>query len=65
MGFKLKIFFDDGSDEVLDEVFETEQDAENEYDVWLDSWRAGRETLKLAGEDYDDSEIEDYEVFEE
>ncbi len=65
MGFKLKIFFDDGSDEVLDEVFETEQDAENEYDVWLDSWRTGRNTLKLAGEDYDDSEIEDYEVFEE
>lgn len=65
MGYRLRIFFSDGSSELVDEVFDTKEDAEAEYDTWLDSWDAGRETLELAGEDFVDADIEDYEIFEE
>ena len=65
MAWKLKIYFTDGTSEIVDEDFDTEQDAENEYESWLDSWNAGRETLSLAGEDYSDADIEDCEIWEE
>lgn len=65
MGWRLRISFDDGSDELVDEVFETKEDALVEYDIWLDSWGAGRETLQLAGEEYSDAEIEDCDIWEE
>lgn len=65
MGWRLKIYFDDGSNEILDDVFETEQQALNEYDSWLENWGAGREALKLAGEDYIEADIEDCEIWEE
>ena len=65
MGYKLKIYFSDGSSELVDEVFETEEAAEDEYNSWIENWGAGRETLMLAGEDYIEADIEDYEIFEE
>lgn len=65
MAWRLKILFDDGTEELVDEEFETEQDAQDEYDSWLDSWGAGRETLMLAGEDYCEADIEDCEIWEE
>ncbi len=65
MAWKLKIYFTDGSSEVVDEDFETEQDAQDEYESWLDSWNAGRETLMLAGEDYVDADIDDCDIWEE
>ncbi len=65
MSWKLKIYFSDGSDEIVDEIFDSEEDALVEYDSWLDSWNAGRETLKLAGEDYIDANIEDCDIWEE
>lgn len=65
MGFRLRINFSDGESELVDEVFETEEDAEAEYETWLNNWSAGRETLKLAGETYVDADIEDCEIFEE
>ena len=64
MGYKLTIYFTDGSSETVDEIFETEQDAMDEYNSWLDGWGAGRETLKLAGEDYIEADIADYEIDE-
>ena len=64
MGYKLTIYFTDGSSEEVSEIFETEQDALDEYDSWLDSWGAGRETLQLAGEDYIEADIEGYNIEE-
>lgn len=64
MGFKLTINFNDGTSQEVDEIFDTEQDAIAEYESWLDSWGAGRETLMLAGEDYSDADIEDYDIEE-
>ena len=65
MGWRLRVLFSDGSEELVDDVFESEEAAQDEYDLWLDSWAAGRETLKLAGEDYSDADIEDCEIWEE
>ena len=65
MSYRLTIHFSDGSSEEVDEVFETEQDALNEYDSWLDSWESGKETLKLAGEDYVDADIDGYDIDED
>lgn len=64
MGYKLTIYFTDGSSETVDEVFETEQAALDEYDSWLDSWGSGRETLQLAGEDYIKADIDGYNIDE-
>ena len=64
MAYKLTIYFTDGSYEEVDEIFETEQDAMDEYDSWLESWDVGKETLQLAGEDYIDADIEDYDIEE-
>ena len=64
MAYKLTIYFTDGSYEEVDEIFETEQDAMNEYDSWLENWNVGKETLQLAGEDYVDADIEDYDIEE-
>ena len=41
------------------------EDAIDGYDLWLENWGAGAETLELAGEDYDSRDIVDYDVFEE
>ena len=65
MGFRLKILISDGTEELVDDVFEAEDMAQAEYESWLDSWGAGRETLELAGEEYSDAEIEDCEIWEE
>ena len=55
----------DKSSELVDEDFETEQDAQDEYDSWLENWNAGKKTLMLAGEDYVDADIEDCDIWEE
>lgn len=65
MSWKLRIYFDDGTSEDVDEDFASEEEAEEEYEAWLDSWNVGRETLMLAGEDYIDADIEDCEIWEE
>ena len=65
MAWKLKIRFSDGSSELVDEDFETEQEARYEFDSLLDSWSAGKETLMLADEDYVDADIVDFEIWQE
>ena len=65
MGWRLRINFDDGTSELVDDVFDTEEDAEREYESWLENWSAGGETLMLAGEDYSDAGIEDCDIWEE
>lgn len=65
MSWKLEILFDDGTSEVVDEDFETEEDAEEEYDLWLEGYSAGREVLELAGESYCEHNIEDCVIWED
>ena len=65
MGWRVRINFSDGSSELVDEIFDTELDAEAEYEEWLDSWEAGKETLMLAGEDYIDASIDNCDIWEE
>lgn len=38
MGWRLRINFSDGSSELVDEVFDTEEDAQDEFDSWLENW---------------------------
>lgn len=64
MGYKLTIYFTDGSSEEIQDIFETEEEALEEYDSWLENWGAGRETLQLAGEEYIEADIEDYDIEE-
>ncbi len=65
MGWRLKIYFSDGTEELVDDVFETEQDAQDEYNSWLENFSAGGETLMMAGEDYSDADIDDCDIWEE
>lgn len=65
MGFRLKILFSDGTEELVDDIFDTEEDAEDEYNSSIENWGAGREALELAGEDFIDADIDDCEIWEE
>ena len=47
------------------DIFDTEEDAEDEYNSWIENWGAGREALELAGEDFIDADIDDCEIWEE
>lgn len=64
MSYRLTIYFSDGGSEEIDELFETERDAKNELAIWLDSWENGKETLKLAGENYVNASIDGYDIDE-
>lgn len=65
MAWKLEIFFSDGHSELVDENFETEEDAIQEYEEWIENWGTGRDVLELAGEPYSDADIIDYDIWEE
>lgn len=65
MGFRVRINFSDESSELVDEVFETESDAQHEYRLWLDSWNEGADVLDLAGECSYGKDIIDCDIWEE
>ena len=65
MAWKFRLYLEDGSSFIDDDDYETEEDAIDGYDSWLENWGAGAETLELAGEEYDSRDIVDYDVFEE
>ena len=65
MSWRLRIFFSDGTSELVDDEFDSEEEAQEEYRSWLENWAAGRETLMLAGEDYVEADIDDCEIWEE
>ena len=65
MSWRLKVLFDDGTEELVDEEFETMEDALRERDDWLDGYSVGRDILEEAGEDFCDNSIEDFEIWEE
>lgn len=65
-GYRLEIYFSDGTVEQVDEWFNTEAEAEEEYQSWLENYPAGQEVLYLAGdEDYNPRTIEGYNIFED
>lgn len=65
MAWKLEVHFSDGTSRIDDDDFKTKKEAENAFDEWLDCWDAGGETLMLAGRDYSDARITDYDVWKE
>ena len=66
MAYRVKITFSDGGeDELLDEVFETEEAATDAGLEWLSDFSAGADTLELMGQSYTDPDCVDFEVFEE
>ena len=62
MGYKLTIYFTDGSSETVNEIFNTKRDALDEYDTWLENWGAGRDTLQLAGRGFVEADIDGYNI---
>lgn len=65
MAWKLRLYLEDGSSFIDDEDYESEEDAIDAYDSWIENWGVGSETFELAGEDYDGRDIVDYDVFDE
>lgn len=66
MGFRVIYNFSDGSSEdILDEVFETEEDAEEAAMQGASDYSQGRGYLEEAGEDYCEETIEDWDIVEE
>lgn len=65
MAWKLRLYLDDGSSFIDDDEYNSEEEAIDEFDSWVENWGVGAEALELAGEDYDSRDIVDYDVFEE
>lgn len=65
MSWRLKIEFTDGTSELDDEIYETEEEAIDARDEWFEGWSAGADSLELAGEEFDSREIEDIDIYEE
>lgn len=65
MGYRVIYNFDDGSSEdVLDEVFETYEEAEEAAEIGASNYSQGNAYLEEAGESYCDSKIVDWDIEE-
>ena len=65
MAWRVRVNFDDGTEELVDEEFETREDAECEEQEWYEGWSVGRDVLEYADEEYSDADIESIEIWEE
>ena len=66
MGYRVIYNFDDGSSEdILDEVLETEEEAEAAAREGVSDYSAGRDVLIEAREEYCEQEIVDWDIVEE
>ncbi len=66
MGYRVYFNFSDGSTEdILDEVFDTEEEAEDAARQGASDYSQGRDYLEEAGEEYCEAEIIDWDVVEE
>ena len=65
VGYKVRIDFDDGSDETLDEVFSSEEEAEAAAQQWASDYSQGGDYLKEAGEEYCKQEVIGWDIYEE
>ena len=66
MAFRVVFYMDDGttSDDLLEEVFETEEEAEEAAQQCASDYSQGRDYLMEAGEDYCEEEIVDWDIVE-
>ena len=65
MGYRVIYNFDDGSSEdILDEVFDTYEEAEEAAQQGASDYSQGRDYLEEAGESYSDLEIMDWDIEE-
>lgn len=65
---KYRVFynFDDGtSEDLLDELFDTEEEARFAAEEGMNNYDTGVETLQLGGHDYPEANIIDYDIQEE
>lgn len=66
MKYRVYYEFDDGTTEdLLDEVFDTEEDARAAANEGMGNYSVGVETLQLGGHDYPEANIIDYYIDEE
>lgn len=65
MGWRFRVNFEDGSSEESEDIFESEEDAKRECNLWKEGWYAGMDVLGLAGEAYSDKDIDDFDIWEE
>ena len=66
MGFRVYHTFSDGTTEdMLDEVFDTYEEAEEAALEGSSNYSQGRDVLELAGEDYCEEEITGWTIVEE
>lgn len=65
---KYRVFynFDDGtSEDLLNELFDTEEEARIAAEEGINNYDTGVETLQLGGHDYPEANIIDYDIQEE
>lgn len=66
MGYRVYFNFDDGTTEdLLDEVFDTEEEADRAAREGMNNYSVGVETLQLGGHDYPETNIIDYYIDED
>ena len=66
MAYRVIYHFDNGSSEdILDEVFETREEAEDAAIQGASDYSQGRDYLEEAGEDYCEEKIEYWDIVEE
>lgn len=66
MGYRVIYNFSDGtSEDLLDEVFSTKKEAQAAALEGKGNYVTGTETLQLAGEEYDDAKIIDWDIVED
>ena len=65
-GYRVDIFFSDGSIEQVDEWFNSEEEAYQEYLSWFENYPVGQEILReLEDEDYSSKTITGYNIYED
>jgi CelD/BcsL family acetyltransferase involved in cellulose biosynthesis len=66
MGYRVYyIFDDDTTEDLLDELFETEEEARAAALNGMGDYSVGVETLQMGGHDYPEAKIIDYDIEEE
>lgn len=66
MGYRVYYNFDDGhSEDLLDEVFDTWDEAEDAALEGKGNYIVGNETLQMGGHDYSEANIIDWDIVED
>ena len=66
MGYRVIYNFSDGtSEDLLQQVFDTEEEAETAAQIGAEAYDSGNDVLKLAGESYSESRLIDWDIVED